>query len=350
LILAGHYFERTNDRLLIEQIWPAIELALAWIDHYGDIDGDGFIEYERKSGTGLSQQGWKDSEDSIFHSDGELAEAPIALCEVQGYVYEAKLQIAGIAKALGKTILSKQLLLEARELQKKFQDKFWCEDIGMYAIALDGKKRQCRIKSSNAGQCLFSGIAPRKHARRMATLLTGEDFFSGWGIRTIASRQTGYNPMSYHNGSIWPHDNAMIAFGMGRYGYKDAALKVLNAMFDVSQFLDLNRLSELFCGFHRRTGEGPTLYPVACNPQAWASAAVFMLLQSCLGLKIDGQSQKLYFTNPVLPETIDELRIFNLGVGSAKVDVILQRHGQEVGMNVVRQEGKVEIVLSKSVG
>jgi glycogen debranching enzyme len=348
LILAGYYFERTNDRLLIEQIWPAIEMALAWLEHYGDVDGDGFVEYERKSGTGLSHQGWKDSEDSVFHSNGELAEPPIALCEVQGYVYEAKIQIANLAKVLGKTILSKQLLLEAKELQKKFQDKFWCEELGMYALALDGKKQPCRVLSSNAGQCLFSGIAPRKHARRINALLTEEAFFSGWGIRTIASTQPCYNPMSYHNGSIWPHDNALIACGMGRYGYKESVLKVLTALFDASLFLDINRLAELYCGFIRRPGEGPTLYPVACNPQSWSSAAVFMLLQACLGLRIDGQSQKLYFINPALPESLHEIKIFNLAVGTAKVDIILQRHDQEVGMNVVRQEGKVEIVLSKS--
>jgi glycogen debranching enzyme len=348
LILAGYYYERTNDRLLIEQIWPAIELALAWIEHYGDIDGDGFVEYERKSGTGLSHQGWKDSEDSVFHDDGKLAEPPIALCEVQGYVYEAKMQIANLAKVLGKTILSKQLLLEAKELQKKFQEKFWCEDLGMYALALDGKKKPCRILSSNAGQCLFSGIAGRKYARRINSLLTENIFFSGWGIRTIASSQACYNPMSYHNGSIWPHDNALIAWGMSRYGYKDSVLKVLTSLFDASLFLDLNRLAELYCGFVRRPGEGPTLYPVACNPQAWSSAAVFMLLQSCLGLKIDGGNQKIYFMNPVMPEFLDEIKITNLTVGAAKADILLQRHGQEVGMNVIRQDGKIEIVFSKS--
>jgi glycogen debranching enzyme len=348
LILAGHYYERTNDRALIEQIWPAIELALAWMEFYGDLDGDGFLEYERKSGRGLGNQGWKDSEDAIFHNDGQLAEAPIALCEVQAYVYEAKVQVANLAKMMGKTILSKQLLLEAKELNKKFQDKFWCEDIGTYAIALDGKKNPCRVQSSNAGQCLFSGIVPRKYARRINNALVDDCFFSGWGIRTIASSQANYNPMSYHNGSIWPHDNALIAWGMNRYGYKDSVIKVLTGLFDASLFLDLNRLAELYCGFVRRPSEGPTLYPVACNPQAWSSAAVFMLLQSCLGLKIEGAEQKIYFVNPVMPEFLDEIKITNLVVGSARVDIILHRHGPEVGMNVIRQEGKVDVVLSKS--
>jgi len=263
-------------------------------------------------------------------------------------VYDAKIQVSNLAKMLGKTILSKQLMLEARALQKKFEEKFWCEDMGMYALALDGKKHPCRVLSSNAGQCLFSGIADKKHARRINTLLTNEDFFSGWGIRTIAASAPCYNPMSYDNGFIWPHDNALIAWGRNRYGYKNSVLKVLNGLFDASMFLDLNRLSELYCGFIRRPGEGPTLYPVACNPQSWSSAAVFMMLQAALGLKIDAVNQRIYFVNPVLPDYLDEIKIFNLTVGSARVDILLQRHGEEVGMNVVRQEGKIEIILSKS--
>jgi glycogen debranching enzyme len=347
ILLAGRYFERTRDFSLIARIWPAIERALTWIDQYGDLDGDGFVEYERKAKDGLSHQGWKDSEDAIFHADGEIAEPPVALSEVQGYVYEAKLKAAVLARALGKTDLAERLPREAEELRERFHRRFWCEEIGAYALALDGRKRPCRVRSSNAGQCLFSGIAAPGHAQQITAMLMGEPFFTGWGVRTIASAEGRYNPMSYHNGSVWPHDNALIASGMSRYGFKGAALRILNGLFDASLYVDLHRLPEVFCGFVRRPGEGPTLYPVACNPQAWASASVYLLLDACFGLSIEGESRQVRFRSPTLPESLNEVRITNLEVDTGRMDIVLKRHGQDVSIQVTRRGGDAEVVETR---
>jgi glycogen debranching enzyme len=349
ILLSGRYFERTQDLSLIARIWPAIERALGWIDQFGDLDGDGFVEYVRKSKDGLTQQGWKDSDDAIFHAGGEIAEPPIALAEVQGYVYEAKQKAAMIARALGKGDLAARLSREAIALRERFRRRFWCEDLGAYALALDGHKRPCRVRSSNAGQCLFSGIAAEDHAERITEMLMGDPFFSGWGVRTVASTEVRYNPMSYHNGSVWPHDNALIASGMSRYGFKSAALRILTGLFEASLFVDLHRLPEVFCGFGRRPGEGPTLYPVACNPQAWASASVYLLLDACLGLsvEIEGESRKVRFRSPTLPEFLNEVRITNLEVATGRLDIVLKRHGQDVSIQVTRRGGDAEVVETR---
>jgi glycogen debranching enzyme len=344
--LAGAYYARTGDAGLIRSIWPNIRRALEWIDHYGDSDGDGFVEYARRSKEGLTQQGWKDSWDSVFHEDGTIATPPIALCEVQGYVYEAKLLGAGLADLVGEAALASRLRGDAQALKKKFHDTFWCEQIHSYAIALDGAKHQCCVRSSNAGQLLWSGIVPEPYAGRLVEDLVGPDFFTGWGIRTIATGQSRYNPMSYHNGSVWPHDNALIAAGMGRYGYTAHASKILSGLFDASLEFDQHRLPELFCGFPRRPAEGPTLYPVACSPQAWASAAVFMLIQACLGLELRLDNPQVSFHAPRLPDSLQWMKIRNIAVGDARVDVLLQRYANNVGIDVIRKHGSVEVVAA----
>lgn len=346
LILAGRYFERTADLEFTAGLWPHVERALEWIASSGDSDGDGFIEYSRHSSGGLSNQGWKDADDSVFHADGALPEPPVALCEVQGYVYEAKLRAAQIAVALGRRERAEELRQSAERLRRKFHESFWCERIQTYAIALDGRKKPCCVRSSNAGQCLFTGIAQRDAADRIKHQLLEDSFFTGWGIRTIPTDAPRYNPMSYHNGSVWPHDNALIAFGLARYGFKDAALKILSALFDASQFIESNRLPELFCGFARRPGEGPTLYPVACNPQAWSSAAVFFLLQACLGLRIDAAQSRLCLDNPHLPQLIEHMDIENLKVGSSAVDISITRHERDVAVHVRRRTGKVDVIAT----
>jgi glycogen debranching enzyme len=347
IMLAAAYYERTGDRFFIESIWPHIELALHWIDAYGDVDGDGFVEYHRRSPKGLVHQGWKDSKDAVFHADGMLAEGPIALCEVQGYVYAAKRQAAELAAMLGHRQRAEALRQQARSLQERFERAFWCEELATYALALDGHKRPCRVRTSNAGHCLFTEIASDELARRTAHTLLAEDSYSGWGIRTLAASEVRYNPMSYHNGSVWPHDNALIAYGLSLYGHKEAALKLLTGLFDASLFIELHRLPELFCGFPRRPGEGPTLYPVACAPQSWAAASVFMLLQACLGLTIRGHLGQICFAYPLLPEFLPAICIRNLRVGKASVDLAIQRHGHDVGINIDRREGDVEIVTVK---
>jgi glycogen debranching enzyme len=343
--LAGAYYERTGDLDFIRSIWPNILRALEWIDRYGDGDGDGFVEYRRHSDTGLEQQGWKDSHDSIFHSDGHFAKAPIALCEVQGYVYEAKLRAAQLADLIGDTALAQRLRDAAIQLKERFNEAFWCEEIGTYAIALDGDKRQCAVSSSNAGHTLWTGIASREYAAKVADTLLREDMFCGWGIRTISSKAARYNPMAYHNGSVWPHDNALIAKGMALYGFTDKAMAVFTGLFDTSQAVDQHRLPELFCGFCKRAGEGPTLYPVACSPQAWASAAVYYLLQACLGLSFHQQSNEIRFRHPQLPPFLETVEIKDLAIGNATVDLRLQRYPNNVGINVVRKEGEAEVVV-----
>lgn len=341
--LAGMYYEYTGDRPFIERIWPNVERALEWIDTYGDVDDDGFVEYRAHEG-GLTQQGWKDSEDSIFHSDGRLAEGPIALCEVQGYVYAAKMQAASLARMLGETKRAEVYAQQATRLKERFQKAFWCEELDTYAIALDGKKRICQVRSSNAGHALFTGIAREDHAVRMAESLCSSDMFSGWGIRTLSSKERRYNPMSYHNGSVWPHDNALIGMGFGRYGYKANVHGLLKAFFDASLFDPQQRLPELYCGFTRRKDEGPTPYPVACSPQAWATAVVFCLLQACMGLHVNAPQHRLTLQSPSLPPFLEEVRLENLRVGDASIDLVLQRYAKSVGVDVTRREGEIELV------
>ncbi|HEY7333498.1 MAG TPA: amylo-alpha-1,6-glucosidase [Bryobacteraceae bacterium] len=344
VLLASEYFRHTGDHAFLEWIWPNIEAALSWIDGCGDRDRDGFVEYFRRSPKGLVQQGWKDSHDSVFHADGKLAEGPIALCEVQAYVYAAKKGIADVAFALGYADRAAELTRQARELQENFERAFWCEELSTYALALDGEKRPCRVRTSNAGHCLFAGIASGERAVRTAETLLGSDSFSGWGIRTVSASEVRYNPMSYHNGSVWPHDNALIASGMARYDLKGHAAKVLTGLLDSSIFVDLHRLPELYCGFERRPGKGPTLYPVACAPQAWAAGAVFMLLQSCLGLSVEAHVPRVIFSRPFLPPSLRRLIIRNLKVGAASVDLSVERYAEVVGIDILRRNAPVEVL------
>ena len=342
--LAWAYYERTNDASLIDRLWPHLLAALDWMDRYGDSDNDGFIEYARRTGSGLVHQGWKDSCDAVFHADGSLASPPIALCEIQGYAYAAWGGASKLATARGHTALAAQWHQRAVALEKRFEEAFWCEELGTYALALDADKRQCRVRTSNPGHCLFTGIASPLHAQRVSETLMADHSFSGWGVRTVASGAARYNPMSYHNGSVWPHDNAIVAAGLARYGFTRAAARIFEAMFDLSQAVELHRLPELICGFHQRAGDSPTLYPVACSPQAWSAAAVYLLIQACLGLRIDAQAGRVSLERAVLPEKLEWLRIENLAVGSSHVDVLLTRHANDVGVSVLRREGEIEIV------
>jgi glycogen debranching enzyme len=345
VLLAGLYYERTGDLETIRVLWPAIEAALAWIDGDGDPDGDGFIEYQRATADGLANQGWKDSHDAIFHADGSLAEGPIALAEVQGYVYAAKQAAARCAERLGLSERGFRLRSEADALAERFEASFWCPQTGTYALALDGAKQQCRVRSSNAGQVLFTGIAPAERASEIAYNLLRPQFFSGWGIRTIARAEARFNPMSYHNGSIWPHDNALIALGLARYGHKSAVDRVFKGLFDAAAYMEFRRLPELFCGFQRAGGRGPTLYPVACTPQAWASATPFTLLEASLGLRFDPAAGEIRLCNPRLPVFLDEVILRNLQLGRSSVDLKLRRHGTDVSLELLRRRGQVQVSI-----
>ncbi|GBF26860.1 hypothetical protein MnTg02_01902 [bacterium MnTg02] len=345
VLLAGLYFERTGDVETVSELWPNIEEALKWIDGFGDPDGDGFVEYHRQNAAGLVNQGWKDSHDSVFHADGQTAVGPIALCEVQGYVYAAKRAAVSMARSIGKAATAATLEMQANVLREKFDAQFWCEELSTYALALDGEKRPCRVRSSNAGHALFAGLPSPEKAARVARVLTGRDGFSGWGVRTLARTEPRYNPMSYHNGSVWPHDNAIIALGFARYGMKDEVLQILRGLFESSTYFQQRRVPELFCGFVRRQHQGPTNYPVACSPQAWASAAPFAMLQACLGLEFDYQADEIIFNAPRLPEFLDQVCIRGLTLGDSRVDVLLRRHDSDVAVNVLARTGTARVVV-----
>ncbi|TDW32313.1 glycogen debranching enzyme [Rhizobium azibense] len=346
VILAGEYFKRTGDLETIRSIWPNIRAALDWIVEHGDRDGDGFVEYGRQTHEGLINQGWKDSQDSIFHADGSLATGPIALAEVQAYAYGAFMAAAELCRKLGERPRAVALTARAVALQKNFDIAFYDEELETYVLALDGSKRPCRVRTSNAGHVLLTGLAlPGRAAAVVRTLLSGTSF-PGWGIRTVASTEARYNPMSYHNGSIWPHDNALIGIGMARYGLKREAAKILEGLFAAASYIDLRRLPELICGFPRRRAQGPTFYPVACAPQAWAAAAPLSLIQSCLGILFDPIEAQVTFDEPVLPTFLDEVILRNLSIPKGTIDVAIRRSRENVVVDVLDRKGDVKILTA----
>jgi glycogen debranching enzyme len=347
VMLAGAHYRSTGDLDLARELWPHIEAALGWIDGPADPDGDGFVEYARQRPTGLGQQGWKDSDDSIFHEDGVLAEGPIALCEIQGYVFAARRAAADLAAALGRHERATELRAQAEALRARFEETFWDEELRTYGIALDGDKRLCRVRASNPGHCLWTGIASDDRAAAVTEQLVGDAMFSGWGIRTLAAGQARYNPMSYHDGSVWPHDNGIAALGMARYGHVDAAARVMHGLFDASRHFDLARMPELFCGFSRRAVEAPTRYPVACAPQAWAAGAAFMLLQACLGLDVDALQSTVNVSDARLPPFLDHVQLTNVAVGDERLDLRFEREHDGVGVEIVDRRGSVAVVSVK---
>ncbi len=344
VMLAGAYLDRTADLETIGKLWPNIQAALHWIETDGDRDGDGFVEYYRRTPQGLSNQGWKDSQDSIFHADGALAEGPIALVEVQAYVYGAWRGAARIARALGHAETGRLYSKRADTLRARFDQAFFDDAMGTYVLALDGAKKPCRVRASNAGHALFTGIARPSHAKAVVETLMDSSFFTGWGIRTLASSEARYNPMSYHNGSVWPHDNSLIAAGFARYGFRTEATRIFSGLFAASTHIELRRLPELFCGFVRRQGQGPTFYPVACSPQAWAAATPLALVQSCLGLGFDIERGEISFEQPVLPDFMDEIILRRLSLKGARVDVALRRIGGNVALDVTSRTGNIRVV------
>ncbi|MGY4477752.1 amylo-alpha-1,6-glucosidase [Bradyrhizobium sp. USDA 3364] len=345
VLLAGLYLERTGDIETLRELWPAVEAGLQWIDGPGDPDRDGFIEYQRATDEGLRNQGWKDSFDAIFHADGRLAEGNIALAEVQGYVFAGKRLAALAARQLGFADKAAKLEAEAERLRARFEEAFWCEELGTYAVALDGAKQPCRVRTSNAGQTLFSGMVRQDRAQRVAVDLMSQKFFSGWGIRTVAVGEVRYNPMSYHDGSVWPHDNALIALGFARYGFKHSVAHLFKGLFDAASYMELRRLPELFCGFRRERRRGPVLYPVACAPQAWASATPFTLLEAALGLEFDTGRGEIRLRDPCLPEFLSDVVLRDLRLGASSVDLRLRRHGDEVSLEVLRTRGQIQVSI-----
>lgn len=326
--LAGAYAQRTGDRATIERIWGALVAACEWMERNMARHPDGLLAYQRGEASGLVNQGWKDSHDSIFHADGRTPEGPIALVEVQGYAHAAFLAMAFIAEWRedpGATRWQQR----AQAMREAIEARFWLDDLQFYALAIDGADRPCRVRASNAGHLLFAGVPGPARARAVARQLLSPAFASGWGIRTLPGEAVRFNPMSYHNGSVWPHDVALCAAGMARYGEREGVVRILDNLFASAAHFGM-RLPELFCGFDRQPGEAPIAYPVACLPQAWAAGAVFMLLQACLGLQVDGVRGEVRIVQPRLPADIDQLHLRQLRVGEARVDLHFQRMGERV--------------------
>ncbi|KPH06188.1 amylo-alpha-1,6-glucosidase (plasmid) [Rhizobium acidisoli] len=346
VMLAGAYLQRTGDLATIDRLLPYVEAALTWIDEYGDRDSDGFVEYGRLTEEGLINQAWKDSHDSVFHADGTLARGPIAIAEVQAYVYGAWQSAAEIFRRKGRPERAASFLARAEGLRRAFDISFFDEELGTYVLALDGDKRPCRIRSSNAGHSLFTGIAYPERVQQLTRTLMSASSFCGWGIRTIPSTEARYNPMSYHNGSIWPHDNALIASGLARYGYRVEAARIFEGLFAAATYIDLRRLPELLCGMPRQRARGPTFYPVACSPQAWAAAAPLSLLQSCLGLDFDPNGPLISFNMPRLPSFLDEVILRRLLIGSGSADVAVRRSGDQVVVDVINRQGNVQVLIT----
>jgi glycogen debranching enzyme len=347
LLVLAQYFRWTNDLGFVKDLLPAADAALTWIDRYGDLDGDGFIEYRSRSPRGLVHHGWKDSSDSVVHADGAPAQPPIALAEVQGYVYLAKTRMAEVFSALGDHERAIRLREEALVLRRRFDEAFWLEDEGFFAMALDGDKRPVRTVTSNPGHGLYCGIVEPERAEAVARRLFQPDLFSGWGIRTMSRSAAAYNPMSYHNGSVWPHDNALIAAGLKRYGLVEPTNRIATALFEAAAYQDDLRLPELFCGFVRRTQSPPVGYPVACVPQAWATGAPFLLLQAMLGISARANENLLTVNQPHLPPWLDEVEVRGLRVGESSLSLVFRRDGDTTGFSLLSKEGDVRVVMEK---
>ena len=330
VLLAGAYEQRTGDRHLVEEIWPNLLAATEWVEGRLERSATGFLDYRRGEESGLANQAWKDSQDSIFHADGSFPEGPVAVVEVQGYAYAALTTMARLAGLREDRTRAEKWLVRAATLREAIERRFWIPSLNFYAIALDGAGEPCRVRASNAGHLLFCGVPTSQHADAVCSGLLSAPFASGWGIRTLPEGAPRYNPMSYHNGSIWPHDTAICAAGIAKYGGRRHLLKIVTDLFEAASQFSL-RLPELYCGFARDATQGPVPYPVACMPQAWASGSIFMLLQSSLGIRIDGNAREVHIERPVLPEGIESLRLRELPVGDAQIDIEFHRIGEEVG-------------------
>jgi glycogen debranching enzyme len=345
LILLGATFDWTGDRAMVERLWPNALAALAWIDMYGDKDGDGFVEYERRSERGLLNQGWKDSRDAIRDRQGREAVPPIALAEVQGYVYDAKRRMSRLAAIRGDIELAARLDGEADRLASRFEAAFWIEDRRFYAMALDGAKRQSDAIASNAGHCMWSGIVSPERARDVVEQLLRPAMFSGWGVRTYAADQPGYNPIGYHTGTVWPHDASIIAAGFKRYGFDDASNRLVGHMMEAAQGFQDYRLPELFCGFDRTDAHTPVPYPVACSPQAWAAGSSFLFLETMLGLRAHADRKELELLHPHLPDWLGKVTLTDLRVGDASVDLLFHRWRGTTSAEVLRKVGDVAVTI-----
>jgi glycogen debranching enzyme len=343
VMLAGAYEERTGDTTVVDEIWPNLLEATAWIERRLDRSVSGFLDYARGAQSGLVNQGWKDSHDSIFHADGRLPRGPVAVVEVQGYACAAFHAMSMLAAARKGVELSRGWRARAERLADSIDRRFWVHDMDFYALAIDGEDEVCRVRASNAGHLLYCGIPSPERASRVTRQLLSARFCSGWGIRTLAEGEARYNPMSYHNGSIWPHDTSLCAAGIARYCGAEFIVPLFNELFEAANQFAM-RLPELYCGFVRCPGQGPTPYPVACLPQAWASGALFMLLQAALGIRIEGHRKEVHIRRPVLPIGIETLTVRDIPVGDARIELRFQRIGERIVVLPQNATGGIQVV------
>ena len=346
-MLYAQHFRWTGDLDFARELLPNVQAALNWIDEYGDLDGDGFVEYKTRSKQGIRNQGWKDAHDSVVHADGHLAEPPIALAEVQCYVYIAKLRVADVLEALGDHDRASVLRKEAALLRERFNAAFWMDDEHFFAGALDADKRQVRTVVSNPGHGLYCDVVDVDKAAPVARRLLAPDMFSGWGIRTMSKSAAAYNPMSYHNGSVWPHDNAWIAAGLKRYGFVKETNRVATALFDAAIYADYMRLPELFCGFTRRSPNRPVSYPVACSPQAWAAGAPFLILQAMLGISARAHENLLTVNKPHLPPWLNTVELRGLRVGTSRISLVFRREGDITAFSLLSRDGDLRVIMEE---
>lgn len=342
-MLVTEYVKWTGDFALFSQLRGHIDAALAWIDEYGDRDGDLFVEYHQQSSKGIANQGWKDSGDSVVHRDGEYARSPIALVEVQGYVYQAKTALADIFEHLGERERADELRRQAEVLKERFDEHFWMEDVQFYAIALDEKKERVGTVTSNPGHVLLSGMLNEERVEAVVQMLLSAKMFSGYGIRTMGEGEAGYNPMSYHNGSVWPHDNSLILLGLGKLGKHHEVKTVIQGLTEAANYFEYDRLPELFCGYGRSVGK-PVRYPVACSPQAWAAGTPLVFIQTLLGLFPNALEKKIYLS-PILLDTMNVLRVENISIGGGRLSLTVMREKEKLNVQIDENTTGWDVVI-----
>jgi glycogen debranching enzyme len=345
LLLVAELAVWTGDLDGFELRAPAVDAALAWIDGPGDPDGDGFVEYERRSRVGLRNQGWRDSQDAVVHDDGSPAEGPVALAETQGYVYYAKRRLAAVYGQLGDVERAEGLSQSAARLKRAFNERFWMEDQGYFALALDGQKRQVKAVSSTIGHALWSRIVAEEHIPDVVHRLMASDMFTGWGIRTLSKEARFYNPVSFYNGSVWPFDTALIANGLKKHGYVQEAGRLAWGLLEAATAHEYSRLPEMFCGFTRHAVDRPVSFPMACSPDSNSAAALFLVLQSMLGIYAQAEENIVYVHNPVLPRWLGEVTLSNLRVGRTTMRLRFRREGGQTSFSVLDKQGPGRIVV-----
>lgn len=343
LLLTAEYYHWTGDLDFVSSLMPHLNAALNWIKEYGDYDKDSFVEYYQKSSKGIANQGWKDSADSVIHSNGDYAEAPIALVEVQGYVYQALTRLAPIFKSLGHEEQAEVMEKDAAQLRTRFEEDFWMDDEQFYAIALDKDKKRVDSVTSNAGHILMSGIASPERAKAVAARLVAPDLFGGYGIRTMSTAATGYNPMSYHDGSVWPHDNSLCLLGLSQSGFTEEAITVMQGLLNAADQFEYYRLPELYCGYSDQLG-APVPYPVACSPQAWAAGTPLTFVQALLGLQPNALTRQITI-KPALLNGMNDLKVEQLQIGNGTLSLRVSRVDNEPKLEILSNQTGYELVI-----